>query len=69
MTDDGELLFFDRVKDMRRLANGHSYPPQFIETRLRYSPFIKDLMTLGDEARDFRQRADQYRHGSSGTLG
>ncbi len=53
MTDDGELLFFDRLKDMRRLANGHSYPPQFIETRLRYSPFIKDLMTLGDEARDF----------------
>ncbi|WP_299565116.1 AMP-binding protein [uncultured Sulfitobacter sp.] len=53
MTDDGELLFFDRVKDMRRLANGHSYPPQFIETRLRYSPFIKDLMTLGDETRDF----------------
>ncbi|WP_375197951.1 AMP-binding protein [Sphingobium sp.] len=52
MTDDGELLFYDRVKDMRRLANGHSYPPQFIETRLRYSPFIKDLMTLGDESRD-----------------
>ena len=53
MTDDGELLFFDRVKAMRRLANGHSYPPQFIETRLRYSPFIKDLMTLGDETRSF----------------
>lgn len=53
MINDGELLFFDRVKDMRRLANGHSYPPQFIETRLRYSPFIKDLMTLGDETRDF----------------
>ena len=53
MTNDGELLFFARVKDMRRLANGHSYPPQFIETRLRYSPFIKDLMTLGDETRDF----------------
>lgn len=53
MTDDGELLFFDRIKDMRRLANGHSYPPQFIETRLRYSPFVKDLMTLGDERRNF----------------
>lgn len=53
MTDDGELVFYDRVKDMRRLANGHSYPPQFIETRLRYSPYIKDLMTLGDETRDF----------------
>ncbi len=53
MTDDGELVFYDRVKDMRRLANGHSYPPQFIETRLRYSPYIKDIMTLGDESRDF----------------
>ncbi|EIE49674.1 acyl-CoA synthetase [Salipiger aestuarii] len=53
MTSEGELLFFDRVKDMRRLSSGHSYPPQFIETRLRYSPFIKDLMTLGDESRDF----------------
>ncbi|MBC7137192.1 MAG: AMP-binding protein [Defluviimonas sp.] len=53
MTDDGELVFYDRVKDMRRLASGHRYPPQFIETRLRYSPYIKDVMTLGDETRDF----------------
>jgi len=53
LTDDGELVFLDRVKDMRELSSGHSYPPQFIETRLRYSPFIKDLMTLGNETRDF----------------
>lgn len=53
MTDDGELVFLDRVKDMRHLSNGHSYPPQFIETRLRYSPFIKDLMILGDQTRPF----------------
>ena len=53
LTDDGELVFFDRVKDMRELKSGHRYPPQFIETRLRYSPFIKDLMTVGNETRDF----------------
>lgn len=53
LTDDGELVFLDRVKDMRELKSGHRYPPQFIETRLRYSPFIKDLMTLGNEARDY----------------
>ncbi|MBC7132422.1 MAG: AMP-binding protein [Roseovarius sp.] len=53
VTPEGELVFYDRVKDMRRLVNGHSYPPQFIETRLRYSPYIKDLMTLGDESRAF----------------
>ncbi len=52
-TEAGELVFLERVKDMRRLRGGHRFPPQFIETRLRFSPFIKDLMTLGDEQRDF----------------
>jgi len=52
-TGGGELVFLERVKDMRRLRSGHSFPPQFIETRLRFSPFIKDLMTLGDERRDY----------------
>jgi len=52
-TERGELVFLERVKDMRRLRSGHSFPPQFIETRLRFSPFIKDLMTLGDDRRDY----------------
>ncbi len=52
-TPAGELVFLERVKDMRRLRSGHTYPPQFIETRLRFSPFIKDLMTLGDEKHDY----------------
>jgi long-chain acyl-CoA synthetase len=53
LTAGGELVFLERVKDMRRLRSGHTYPPQFIETRLRFSPFIKDLMTLGDEKHDY----------------
>lgn len=53
LTGDGELVFLDRLKDMRELSGGHTYPPQFIETRLRYSPFIKDLMTVGDRRRAF----------------
>jgi long-chain acyl-CoA synthetase len=48
----GELVFLERVDDMRRLRSGESFPPQFIETRLRFSPFIKDIMILGDERRD-----------------
>ena len=52
-TGGGELVFLERVKDMRRLRSGHGFPPQFIETRLRFSPFIKDLMTMGDERRDY----------------
>ncbi|MCM3562757.1 AMP-dependent synthetase/ligase [Hydrogenophaga intermedia] len=50
-TSSGELVFLDRIEHLVKLANGHSYPPQFIETRLRFSPFIKDVMVLGDASR------------------
>jgi len=52
LTDSGELVFLERLDDLRRLRSGERFPPQFIETRLRFSPFIKDIMTLGDETRD-----------------
>jgi long-chain acyl-CoA synthetase len=53
LTDKGELVYLDRIEDMRRLSSGHRYPPQFIENRLRFSPFIKDAMTLGDDTKPF----------------
>ncbi len=53
LTEQGEMIYLDRVDDMRRLSTGHRYPPSFIENRLRFSPFIKDAMTLGDETRPF----------------
>lgn len=52
-TDEGELVFLERLEDMRRLANGVPFPPQFIEIRLRFSPYIRDVMVLGDESREF----------------
>jgi len=52
-TERGEVVYLERMEDMRSLANGHRYPPQFIENRLRFSPFIKDAMTLGDPTREF----------------
>lgn len=53
LSDAGELVFLERVDDMRKLNSGLSFPPQYIETRLRFSPFIKDVMILGDEARQY----------------
>ncbi|MCC5858964.1 MAG: AMP-binding protein [Ectothiorhodospiraceae bacterium] len=52
-TDSGELVFLERVDDMRELRTGEKFPPQFIETRLRFSPFVKDIMTLGGKDRDY----------------
>lgn len=53
VTASGELVFLERIEDLAKLSSGQSYPPQFIETRLRFSPFIKDIMTLGDASRDY----------------
>lgn len=53
VTREGEIIFLERVSDMRELGDGHRYPPQFIETRLRSNPFIKDVMVIGDERHGF----------------
>ncbi len=44
---DGHLIYLDRVSDMIELANGESFSPQFIEGRLKFSPYIQDVMTIG----------------------
>jgi long-chain acyl-CoA synthetase len=53
MTEDEEMIYLDRVSDLRKLAGGHPFPPQYIETRLRFSPYIKDVIILGDENKEF----------------
>ena len=52
-SEQGELVFLDRVKDMRRLCTGERFPPQTIENHLRASAFIRDAIVLGDETRPF----------------
>lgn len=52
LDDAGELIFLDRIKDLRRLCTGFSYPPQFIENHLRASAMIRDAIVIGDESRD-----------------
>jgi long-chain acyl-CoA synthetase len=49
----GHLVFLDRLSDMSTLSNGTKYAPQYIEGRLRFSPYIKDAMSLGGEKRDY----------------
>lgn len=45
--DDGHLIYLDRVKDMIGLANGERFSPQYIEGRLKFSPYIQDVMAVG----------------------
>ncbi len=44
---DGHIIYLDRVSDMIDLANGEKFSPQYIEGRLKFSPYIQDVMTVG----------------------
>lgn len=44
---DGHLIYLDRVKDLLELADGERFSPQYIEGRLKFSPYIRDVMTVG----------------------
>jgi len=47
--DQGHLVVFDRRKDVMTLADGSRFAPQFLETRLKFSPYIKDAWIVGDK--------------------
>ncbi len=51
--DDGHLLFIDRLEHMGELNSGVKYAPQYIEGRLRFSPYIKDAIVFGGKDRAF----------------
>jgi long-chain acyl-CoA synthetase len=50
---DGHLIYLDRIKDMIELASGEKYSPQYIEGRLKFSPYISHALTLGDTSQSF----------------
>jgi long-chain acyl-CoA synthetase len=50
--DDGHLVVFDRTKDVFTLQDGKPFAPQYLETRLKFSPYIKDSWVIGDN-RDY----------------
>ncbi len=47
--DDGHLVVFDRTKDVFTLKDGKPFAPQYLETRLKFSPYIKDSWVIGDK--------------------
>jgi len=53
ITEDGHVVFVDRVKDLVELASGDKLAPQFIESQLRSSPYIKDAWVLAGPDRAY----------------
>jgi long-chain acyl-CoA synthetase len=51
--DRGHLVYLDRVDEMIALSDGKKFSPQYTEIRLRFNPYIKDVMVFGGEGKPF----------------
>jgi long-chain acyl-CoA synthetase len=49
ITEDRQIELLDRVNDIISLPNGETLSPQFVESRLKYSPYIKDAWVIAKE--------------------
>jgi long-chain acyl-CoA synthetase len=45
----GQLAIIDRAKDVGTLADGTPFAPQFVENKLKFSPFIREAVAFGDQ--------------------
>ena len=48
LDDDGHLLIIGRKQDIMRTREGEAFSPDFIETRLKFSPYIKEAVIWGE---------------------
>ncbi len=44
----GHLVIIDRAKDVGALADGTAFAPQFIENKLKFSPYVREAVAFGD---------------------
>jgi len=45
----GALVIIDRAKDVGAMVDGTPFAPQFIENKLKFSPYIREAVAFGNE--------------------
>jgi long-chain acyl-CoA synthetase len=45
---DGHLKIIDRARDVGRLAGGTLFAPKYLENKLKFSPYVKEAVCVGD---------------------
>jgi long-chain acyl-CoA synthetase len=45
--DQGHLVVIDRISDLAEMKNGLRFSPQFIENKLKFSPYVGEAVILG----------------------
>ena len=46
--EDGHLVIIGRKEEIIRTRNGEAFSPDFIETRLKFSPYINEVVIFGE---------------------
>lgn len=49
LDEAGHLYVIDRLKDVIRLESGEMFSPQFIENKLKFSPYIQEAVAIGKD--------------------
>ncbi|NCF68819.1 MAG: AMP-binding protein [Chloroflexi bacterium] len=47
--EDGHLIVIDRAKDVMSLHDGTKFSPQFIENKLKFSPYVREAVVFGGD--------------------
>ena len=45
----GHLKIIDRVRDVSRLASGTLFAPKYLENKLKFSPYVKEAVCVGQD--------------------
>ncbi|MGO3932688.1 long-chain fatty acid--CoA ligase [Rhodopseudomonas pseudopalustris] len=43
----GQLVVIDRIKDLAETSHGEKFSPQYIENKLKFSPYVAEAVVLG----------------------
>jgi long-chain acyl-CoA synthetase len=46
---DGHLRIIDRARDVGRLADGTLFAPKYLENKLKFSPYIREAVCIGQD--------------------
>ncbi|ADU63848.1 MAG: AMP-binding protein [Pseudodesulfovibrio sp.] len=46
--DNGRLVVIDRLKDVMLLKDGTRFSPQFLENKVKFSPYLREAVILGN---------------------
>jgi long-chain acyl-CoA synthetase len=49
LDQQGHLKIIDRARDVTRLTDGTIFPPKYLENKLKFSPYVKEAVCIGQD--------------------